>query len=162
MLSSLNLAAQERTAAGNLMQEANWSSLASLVDAANKKADMMQTQIDKIAECGSAGLVYAPGATGAAIAGCKTPNAAITPFVVTAGGSNSQAIATCPATATRIGCAGARDVNLSDGCREESCGVMGAVPYGANGCLMRTTNDGGSKSYERAATPVAYAFCVPK
>ncbi|TKW60675.1 MAG: hypothetical protein DI628_07180 [Blastochloris viridis] len=154
--------AQERTASGNLMQEANWNSLKSLVDAASKKVDMMQAQIDKIAECGTAGMVYAPGETSTSINGCKKTNATLAPFVVTAAGSNEQAIAQCPSTAVRIGCAGARDVNLSDGCREESCGVMGAIPYGANGCLMRNTNDGGRKANERALTPVAYAFCTPK
>lgn len=65
--------AQERTASGNLQNEASWASLKSLVEAASYKAQGASALATAIKDCGVKGMVYAPGTAGIDAQGCKIP-----------------------------------------------------------------------------------------
>jgi len=71
--------AQERTASGNLQQEASWNALKNLVEVADGKASTAQIaataaldKANKMEACFNQNKIYAPTATGAdATTGCK-------------------------------------------------------------------------------------------
>lgn len=51
MLAPAMLVAQERTAGGTLRTEMSWAALSNLVDVANRRIDIVQTDVEKIKEC---------------------------------------------------------------------------------------------------------------
>lgn len=63
--------AQERTAAGAVETQMTWSALWNISQQANGNAKAAHMRIDKIAECGRQGMLYAPNNDGAG--GCIQP-----------------------------------------------------------------------------------------
>ena len=62
--------AQERTAAGAMETQMNWSTLNTKVTNANTKTDAVNSRVDQVAACGGKGMLYAPGQPGADSQGC--------------------------------------------------------------------------------------------
>ena len=140
VLSAGALAAQERTAQGNLPQAAAWAALQNLADMANDNSKLAkiaaadaQARALKIETCGNQGKLYAPQKSSAAD-GC-IPIISPDLFTIVGAAGRGRAIATCPANTLLVACAGSRTANFADTCDEDSCGYIGAGPYGSNRCI---------------------------
>ncbi|TKW60640.1 MAG: hypothetical protein DI628_07000 [Blastochloris viridis] len=70
---SISLHAQERTAGGNLQNEASWNALKGIADSANNNAKSAHIRLNQVEACGKLGMFYAPGAAGSDGQGCKAP-----------------------------------------------------------------------------------------
>ena len=69
------------------------------------------------------------------------------------GTGGSQAEATCPANALRVGCSGARHPSGDDTCDEESCGFIGTIAVGTQTCRTRIDTGEGTRA-------TATAYCL--
>lgn len=159
--------AQERSAGQNYDAQSNWSALNGKIDAVINQNKLLATTIDKMKTCNDKNKIYnpKPDAASGLVAdadGCTKPSFSSKDVItmvasadVTKGHGRfaSYAVATCPAGTIRVACAGSRSPSYDDTCEEDKCGLVGAGPYGANGCITTVDDDKGTRA-------TAWATCI--